>query len=95
MRAADTARTWHWLPLEGSPRPLIPIGQRFRQKGVQAGRQEDHYGAADGMSTAGSCADAQRAARDMHQKYLAAYGLTAAQFPLMTLRPDNWEQPFA
>ena len=31
----------------------------------------------------------------IHRRYLEAYGLTAAQFPLQVLRLDNWEEPFA
>ena len=54
-----------------------------------------HYGAADGQATANSCADARRAADAMHKKFLSEYGMSAADFPLLTLRPDNWEAPFA
>ena len=30
-----------------------------------------------------------------HSDYLAEYGLTAEQVPLLMLTPDNWEAPFA
>ena len=53
-----------------------------------------HYGAADGRGTAANCHDAQNNAREMHRTYLDAYGLTAQQFPLLKLRPHDWNAPF-
>lgn len=54
-----------------------------------------HYGAADGGSTAQSCSEARKAAAAMHERFLQTYGLSAAEFPLLRLRPDNWKAPFA
>ena len=59
------------------------------------GVQNTRYGAADGMSTASSCQEAQAAAREMHSKFLAAYPTIApADFPLLKLRPTDWDAPF-
>ena len=52
------------------------------------------YGAADGRGTAANCHDAHRNAREAHRSYLQAFQLTAAQFPLLKLRPANWVEPF-
>ena len=52
------------------------------------------YGAADGAGTAPNCGEAHRRAREMHRTFLEAYHLTANEFPLLKLRPSNWEHPF-
>lgn len=53
------------------------------------------YSAADGMGTAANCAEAQAAARAMHASFLRAYPqIEAASFPLLKLRPDQWNAPF-
>jgi len=53
------------------------------------------YSAADGMGTAASCADGQEAARKMHAAFLRAYpDIDPASFPLLKLRPQQWEEPF-
>lgn len=44
--------------------------------------------------TAPSCAVAHERGRSMYQRFLAAYGLSEAEFPLLMLRPDDWVEPF-
>lgn len=41
-----------------------------------------------------SCAEAQQRGRDMHAAYLRAYDLSAEDFPLLMLRPDDFDHPF-
>ena len=35
------------------------------------------------------------AVRDVHRRYLEVYGLASERHPLLVLRPENWEEPFA
>jgi len=53
-----------------------------------------HYGAADGRGTAANCHEAHENAREMHRTFLETYGLNAKQFPLLKLRPNDWQTPF-
>jgi hypothetical protein len=53
------------------------------------------YGAADGGGTAMNCRDARANAIDLHRKFIQEYELSESDFPLLTLRPGNWEEPFA
>ena len=32
--------------------------------------------------------------RDIHRRFLEAYGMNWDEFPLLMLRPGNWEKPF-
>ncbi len=34
-------------------------------------------------------------ARATHAKFLAAFGLESAQFPLLALDPQDWRRPFS
>ena len=60
------------------------------------------YTAGAGQGTAYTCGEAQRAAHAMHSAFLDAYGATlhenaseaARRFPLLKLRPGEWEAPF-
>lgn len=52
------------------------------------------YGAADGGGTALNCRDAHQNIIDIHAKFIAEYKLSANEFPLLTLRPDKWDEPF-
>ena len=61
----------------------------------QDGQDNLRYGAADGGGTAANCRDAKANAVDLHRKFLSAYKLSEADFPLLKLRPNNWEEPFA
>ena len=54
------------------------------------GQENLHYSG----RTSASCAEAHRRGKAMHQKYLDTYDLTAAQFPLLILLPDDWDEPF-
>ena len=56
--------------------------------------QNTFYGSGGGLGTAFTCAEAQRQAREMHASYLHAYGLSALDFPLLRLRPEDWDAPF-
>ena len=52
------------------------------------------YGAADGRGTAANCAQAHDNARAMHRVYLQTYGVSERDFPLLKLRPQQWDEPF-
>jgi hypothetical protein len=52
------------------------------------------YGAGEGHTTARDCADAHARGIDMHQRFLQAYGKSASDFPLLLLRPHEWDEPF-
>ena len=55
------------------------------------------YNVDDGLhaGTAADCAEARARAIAMHRAYLLAYGLDARAFPLLELRPSEWDRPFA
>ena len=36
----------------------------------------------------------QDGVRDIHRRFLEAYGMNWDEFPLLMLRPGNWEKPF-
>ena len=38
--------------------------------------------------------DGASSVRETHRRYLEAYGLSAAEHPLLMLRPSNWREPF-
>ena len=40
------------------------------------------------------CSGAETA-RERHAKFLAKFKMSANAVPLLVLRPDNWEEPFA
>jgi hypothetical protein len=64
----------------------------------QEGDRNTNYhgsGSADKMGTAPSCGAARERARDTHAAYLAIYGIARDAFPLLELRPHDWERPFA
>lgn len=50
------------------------------------------YGGGGGLAR--SCKDAQEYGRRAHRGYLLQYKLTVEAFPLLRLRPANWEKPF-
>ena len=45
-------------------------------------------------SASRTCSAAQAKARSVHRQYLATYGKAAGTFPLLRLRPWNWNEPF-
>ena len=45
--------------------------------------------------TAATCGEAHDNAVAMHRQFVATYGLNAVEFPLLKLRPTDWEEPFA
>ena len=57
--------------------------------------QNTQYHTADnGAGTASDCREAQSRARDLHRRFAKAYHLDAQRFPLLLLRPTDWERPF-
>jgi hypothetical protein len=50
------------------------------------------YGGGGGLAR--NCHDAQKYGRKAHRKFLAAYGVDERDFPLLLLRPRQWEAPF-
>lgn len=59
-----------------------------------AGANTKYFGS-DGRGTAATCEDAKANAISAHRSYLRTYHLDEANFPLLKLRPENWEAPFA
>ena len=51
-----------------------------------------NYGQGGGL--ANSCEDARAYGREVLKAYLREYGRTAADFPLLLLRPNNFQVPF-
>ena len=51
------------------------------------------YGRKEG--TAADCAEAHTRGAQMHRRFVETYGLSAADFPLLKLRPGEWDAPFS
>lgn len=55
----------------------------------QDGDDNLHYG-----GTAQNCGEARAVATEMYTQFLEAYHLSSVEFPLLELRPWDWENPF-
>lgn len=47
-----------------------------------------------GVPTAHTCDEAHEVGRRLHRAFMAAYGLSEDELPLVLLRRDHWEEPF-
>jgi hypothetical protein len=52
------------------------------------------YSGAGGRGPAQSCALAKANAIAAHRAYLRAFGVSSRAFPMLRLRPHEWEAPF-
>lgn len=59
-----------------------------------SGQSNLAYNGANG-GTASSCGAAHEQGRNAHKAFLQEYGLTEDEFPLLILKPDHWDAPFA
>ena len=61
---------------------------------VGSGFANTQYSGADGRGPARSCSEAKANAVAAHRAYLQAYRLKSRRFPLLRLRPAQWDAPF-
>ena len=73
----------HWIDeLPGSVEGIFRVACRGSDDNL-------HYG-----GTASNCAEAHDTTMELYTQFRAAFHLTSNEFPLLELRPWDWETPF-